>query len=257
MKTSHKNTPLSRIYTHSALSQQEVLLLGDADFHYLIHVMRKQLHDEVIVFNGRDGEWLASIDSITKRSLGLCIKRQLRPQQVEVETDIWLLFAPPRGGRLDTIIEKTTELGVSRLVPVLMRRSVVDKINLDKCQLHAKEAAEQCERLSIPEIAPIIGLEDVLTHWDPQRLLLVCDETGGGETIHSVLQYLKHKPLAFLIGPEGGFSPEELQTLSILPFVKRITMGPRILRVDTACIAALVCWQASIGDWNLKPHFKA
>ncbi len=255
MKTSHKNSPLVRIYVESDLSLQGSIELLEGDFHYLIHVMRKQTGQELVVFNGRDGEWLGRIDAISKRSLTVELTLKLRGQGTQ--TDIWVVFAPPRGGRLETIIEKTTELGVSRLLPVLTKRSVVDKINLEKCHLQAKEAAEQCERLSVPDIAPLTSLDLLLAQWDPSRLLLVCDETGRGDMINSILHDSKGKPAALLIGPEGGFAEEELQKLSLAPFVRRVTMGPRILRVDTAAIAALVCWQACIGDWEEKPHLKA
>ena len=197
------------------------------------------------MFNGRDGEWRARIDTIGKGWASLQLTEQSLPQPVE--PDIWLLFAPIKRGRVDFLVQKATELGVSILLPTTTRRTVVERINLVRLGTTAAEAAEQCRRLSVPELRPVQSLEKVLASWPEERRLLFCDEAGGPPAIEAMTGQVP-APWAILIGPEGGFDPDESQALRERPFVVPMSLGPRILRAETAAVAALSLWQAVLGD---------
>ena len=197
------------------------------------------------MFNGRDGEWRARIDTIGKGWASLQLTEQSLPQPVE--PDIWLLFAPIKRGRVDFLVQKATELGVSILLPTTTRRTVVERINLVRLGTTAAEAAEQCRRLSVPELRPVQSLEKVLASWPEERRLLFCDEAGGPPAIEAMAGQ-EPAPWAILIGPEGGFDPDESQALRERPFVVPMSLGPRILRAETAAVAALSLWQAVLGD---------
>jgi len=197
------------------------------------------------LFNGRDGEWRARIDTIAKGWASLQLTEQSLPQPVE--PDIWLLFAPIKRGRVDFLVQKATELGVSILLPTTTRRTVVERINLVRLGTTAAEAAEQCRRLSVPELRPVQSLEKVLASWPEERRLLFCDEAGGPPAIEAMTGQ-EPAPWAILIGPEGGFDPDESQALRERPFVVPMSLGPRILRAETAAVAALSLWQAVLGD---------
>ena len=197
------------------------------------------------MFNGRDGEWRARIDTIGKGWASLQFTEQSLPQPVE--PDIWLLFAPIKRGRVDFLVQKATELGVSILLPTTTRRTVVERINLVRLGTTAAEAAEQCRRLSVPELRPVQSLEKVLASWPEERRLLFCDEAGGPPAIEAMTGQ-EPAPWAILIGPEGGFDPDESQALRERPFVVPMSLGPRILRAETAAVAALSLWQAVLGD---------
>ncbi len=197
------------------------------------------------MFNGRDGEWRARIDTIGKGWASLQLTEQSLPQPVE--PDIWLLFAPIKRGRVDFLVQKATELGVSILLPTTTRRTVVERINLVRLGTTAAEAAEQCRRLSVPELRPVQSLEKVLASWPEERRLLFCDEAGGPPAIEAMTGQ-EPAPWAILIGPEGGFDPDESQALRERPFVVPMSLGPRILRAETAAVAALSLWQAVLGD---------
>jgi len=197
------------------------------------------------LFNGRDGEWRARIDTIGKGWASLQLTEQSLPQPVE--PDIWLLFAPIKRGRVDFLVQKATELGVSILLPTTTRRTVVERINLVRLGTTAAEAAEQCRRLSVPELRPVQSLEKVLASWPEERRLLFCDEAGGPPAIEAMTGQ-EPAPWAILIGPEGGFDPDESQALRERPFVVPMSLGPRILRAETAAVAALSLWQAVLGD---------
>jgi 16S rRNA (uracil1498-N3)-methyltransferase len=199
----------------------------------------------VALFNGRDGEWRARIDTIGKGWASLQLTEQSLPQPVE--PDIWLLFAPIKRGRVDFLVQKATELGVSILLPTTTRRTVVERINLVRLGTTAAEAAEQCRRLSVPELRPVQSLEKVLASWPEERRLLFCDEAGGPPAIEAMTGQ-EPAPWAILIGPEGGFDPDESQALRERPFVVPMSLGPRILRAETAAVAALSLWQAVLGD---------
>ena len=225
--------------------------VNDAQSHYLAHVMRLKVGDHVEVFNGRDGAWLATIGRLGKKTCELLPVEQVRPQTID--SDLWLLFAPLKRQRIDYLVEKATELGVSVLQPIKTRYTVVDRVNLDRLRAHCIEAAEQTGRVTIPELRELTPLEAVIESWDDQRKILFCDEsmpgTALGATPHETLLDLRSGPWGVLVGPEGGFHERERQALRGKAFVVPIALGPRVLRADTAAIAALTLWQSHMGDW--------
>jgi 16S rRNA (uracil1498-N3)-methyltransferase len=214
----------------------------------------------VAAFNARDGEWLCRIgetgDPRNARPGGrpsgdriaLVVERPLRP--AAAEPDLWLLFAPIKRLRLDWLVERATELGASALLPVWTRHTQNERLNLDRLRAHAIAAAEQSERLSVPELRAPRALAAVLAEWPAERRLFVCDETGAGEPVGAAAARLGSGPTALLTGPEGGFDETELDRLGKLFFVTRVGLGPRVLRADTAAIAGLSAFQAIAGDWN-------
>jgi 16S rRNA (uracil1498-N3)-methyltransferase len=212
--------------------------------------MRLRVGDELALFNGRDGEWLALIEAQGKRNTSVRIKAQCGAQKPEA--DIWYLFAPVKRARLDYMIQKATELGATKIWPVQTRYTMASRVNLDRVETYAIEAAEQCGRLTIPEIAPLMALPKVIEGWDASRKLIFCDEGGGVSPLARVLEEGKGKPReswAVLIGPEGGFDGRERDMLRAKDFVVPVSLGPRILRADTAAVAALALWQMTLGDW--------
>lgn len=209
--------------------------------------MRKKLGDKVRLFNDRDGEWLASITDTGRRHCQVEITEQLRLP--EKEPGPTLLFAPIKKSRLDLLVEKATELGVGRLMPVSTRRSIVDRVNVERLRLIVIEAAEQCERLTVPDIEGLQTLERALSDWPAEHRLYIADESGGGRPLLQVFE--RERPAAFLIGPEGGFEPEELAWLDEFPQVTRVDLGSRILRAETAAIMALACAEALRGSGRM------
>jgi 16S rRNA (uracil1498-N3)-methyltransferase len=244
-------SPKLRLFVESPLTEGRSLNLEQKQLHYLLHVMRAQAGDTLALFNGRDGEWLARIGDSSKRSVTLMLERQLRPQTPE--PDLWLIFAPVKRARIDFIAEKATELGVSALLPVFTRHTAMTRVNEDRLQAIATEAAEQCERLTVPEVRSAQSLESLLAAWPSERRLILLDEGGGGLPIAEALAEGVQEPAAVLVGPEGGFSKSELDGLRALSFATPVGLGPRILRADTAVIAALSCFQAMCGDWRTPP----
>lgn len=240
-----------RLYLDADLSAAASVGLGADQAHYLQHVMRAKPGQEVALFNGRDGEWRAVIEGYGKGWASLAVADQRRPQTGE--PDLWLLFAPIKGARIDFVAEKATELGVSQIWPVFTRRTVVTRVNEERLFANAVQAAEQCERLSVPAVHPAQPLDKALRGWPAERRLLVLDETGSGTPIAEVLAAVPAGPAAVLAGPEGGFMKSELDDLRRLPFVTFMGLGPRILRADTAALMALACWQAWCGDGRLPP----
>jgi 16S rRNA (uracil1498-N3)-methyltransferase len=212
------------------------------DGNYLVAVLRLGPGDQVKLFDDRDGEWLAEIVAAGKKRVTLVVERLLRER--ESVPDFWLVFAPIKRGRIDWLVEKATELGVARLVPVLTRRTVVDRLNLDRLRAHAIEAAEQCERTALPTLDEPQKLAALLENWPAGRILYFADENGG-EPFAPV-----PGAAAILIGPEGGFTDEERQAVRALPQARPISLGPRILRADTAALAATSLWMAAAGDWH-------
>ena len=182
-----------------------------------------------------------------KSHVRLRVEKQSRSP--EPETDLWLLFAPIKRARLDWLVEKATELGVSALLPMWTARTQVERINLERLQAHAIEAAEQSERLSVPKVHLPEGLDKILASWPADRQLILCDETGAGEPLADAATRLAAGPTALLIGPEGGFDQRELDAMSKLSFVSRVGLGPRVLRAETAALAGLAVFQAIAGDW--------
>lgn len=214
--------------------------------HYLSGVMRLRPGDAVSVFNGRDGEWQATLLDAGKRGGSLSVVAQTAVQQDP--PDLWLMFAPIKKARTDFIVEKAAEMGAARILPVQTDHTNSDRIRQDRLQAHAIEAAEQCGGTFVPPVADLAPLSWVLDGWDPARRILWADESRAGPA--ETLAALPQGPWAILIGPEGGFSATERTHLARLPFVTPVSLGPRILRADTAAVAALALWQAALGDWR-------
>lgn len=246
--------PRIRLHVEAALRPGATVAARPEQAHYLLHVMRLKAGDALALFNAHDGEFAATLAEAGKRSATLLVGDVLRPPRPE--PDLWLVFAPLKGDRSQWVAEKATELGVSALWPVFTRRTVPTRVNTDRLAANAVEAAEQCERLSVPDIRPAMPLDRVLAEWPEGRRLLVMDETGTGAGIGEVLPTLPEGAAAILVGPEGGFAESELDALRRLPFVTFVGLGPRILRADTAALAALACWQAWAGDWRLRPAYR-
>ncbi len=237
-----------RLFVEAGLAEGARVDLSAAQAHYLGHVMRLGPGAPVVAFNGRDGEWRTRIESLEKNRGALAAEARTRPQHPEPGP--WLAFAPLKKARTDFIAEKATELGASRLWPVFTRRTASIRVNPGRLRARAVEAAEQCGRLSVPEVAEPVDLERLIAQWPAGRRLLVLDETGQGEPIAAVLAAPgADAACGFLAGPEGGFEDAELDALDKLPFATRVGLGPRTLRAETAALAALACWQATHGDW--------
>jgi len=240
-----------RLFIDAALAHNLTLQPDVGQTHYLQNVLRLKTGDVVRLFNGRDGEWKASVAAVAKRSITLALHKQTRPQQAT--PDLWLCCAPIKKAHFDTMIEKATELGVTVIQPVLTARTQIREVNTDRCRAIAIEAAEQSDRLTIPDIRKPVTLDDMSTHWPAERQLVVCAEWGDADPIGNVFAGSREeaqKPTAILTGPEGGFAAEELETVRRLATARFVRLGPRILRADTAAIAALSCWQAMCGDWK-------
>ncbi|PIB95485.1 16S rRNA (uracil(1498)-N(3))-methyltransferase [Caulobacter sp. X] len=214
---------------------------------YLTSVMRLSVGDAVLLFNGRDGEWRASIVEATKRGCLLKAEEQTRPMHIGPDLD--LIIAMVKRGRVETIVEKAAELGARRVRLTITRRTNVDFVKLGRLDAIAMEAAEQTGRLDVPEIVDPEKLDKILDGWDPARRLVFCDEGGDAKRAIEALAGTGG-PAAILIGPEGGFAPEERERLRGLSFVTPVSLGPRILRADTAAISAMTLWQAAAGDWR-------
>ncbi len=245
---------IKHIYITSDIQENVAVSLGKEQTHYLKNVMRMKLSDNIYIFNGKHGLWEGEIVSLAKKSCDILPVKQLKEQLDE--PDIWLIFAPVKNVRIDFIAQKATELGVSVLQPVITQNTIVSRVNIDRLRSNAIEASEQCERLTVPPVHEPIKLQNMINSWDTERNIMLCDESGEGGTIANILSSKKRgDKWAILIGPEGGFSQEELATLRKLPYVTSVGLGPRILRADTAAIAALSCWQEHLGDWNIPPRF--
>jgi 16S rRNA (uracil1498-N3)-methyltransferase len=242
----------TRLFVDAGLAAGGETSLDDAQAHYLRHVMRRADGAPLLLFNGRDGEWKATLGLRGKKGATARVGERSRPQAAE--PDIWLCFAPVKRARIDWIAEKATELGVAVLQPVITQHTVVERVNVERLRANAIEAAEQTERLSVPEVRPPVDLMNLLAGWPAGRHLLMADETGGGRPIAEVLggldEVARAAPWALVIGPEGGFAGTELTALRRMRDVIAVGLGPRILRADTAALAALACWQALVGDWR-------
>ena len=238
-----------RLYVPAGLSAGAEIELDRAQAHYLRSVLRLGTGAAIALFNSTNGEWLCRISEMGKGA-SLAVERQLREAEPETETDLWLLFAPIKRARLDWLVEKATELGVLALLPVWTARTQVERVNLDRLRAHAVEATEQSERLSVPELRAPERLERLLAAWPAERRLMVCDESGAGEPISDAAARLLGGPVALLVGPEGGFDETELDAFGKLSFVTRVGLGPRVLRAETAALAALAVFQAIAGDWR-------
>jgi len=235
-----------RLHLDQPLAPGQSLTLDRDQANYLFNVMRLGPGAGILVFNGRDGEWLATVAQPGKRGGTLLAVEQTRT--VQMPPDLWLLFAPIKKARTDFIVEKATELGAARIIPVQTDFTNAERIRQDRLQAHAVEATEQCGGTVVPDVADLTPLPRLLADWPDTRRLLWCDETALGSA--TPLSALPRGPWAVLIGPEGGFSPAEQVRLRGLPFVHPVSLGPRILRADTAAVAALALWQSALGDWG-------
>lgn len=233
-----------RLFVDQLLEGLAAIPISGPQAHYLSGVMRLKVGDPVCLFDDRSGEWLATVAHVAKRELVLDIKERLRPR--ETVPDLWLLMAPIKKGRIDWMVEKACELGVARVVPVLTRRTVVDRVNPERLHAHLVEAAEQCGRTALPELGEMVKLDRLLRDWPAERQLLFADENGGVP----LADVARAGPAAILIGPEGGFDTEERAAIRALDAARAITLGPRILRADTAAVAAVSNWMAAQGDWG-------
>lgn len=227
-----------RLYTPlQPLAAAAALTLSDDQRRYLGTVMRFKVGDECLVFNGKDGEWLASVGVLDKKACQLTVLEQLRPQPKPSEAAPTLLFGVLKGARLPTLVEKATELGVGKLVPVVTRHCAARSLNVEKLQKTACEAAEQSRRLTVPEILAPLPLRDALQEWDPSQTLLLCDERGGAPPLSDVIAEVRNASngaVGLLIGPEGGFAAEEFAAMDELPCVRRVSLGENTLRAETA-----------------------
>ncbi len=235
-----------RLYVEQPLGQGQSVPLTREQAHYLFGVMRQSVGAQIALFNGRDGEWLAEVSEAGKRGGVLSCLQQTKPLQLP--PDLWFLFAPIKKARTDFIVEKAAEMGAARILPVQTEYTNSERIRQDRLQAHAVEAAEQCGGTFVPEVADLQKLDRVLEDWPQDRQLMFCNEAEVGSALRLAAQE-KGQPWAILIGPEGGFSDQERARLTALPFSHVVSLGPRILRADTAAVAALTMWQQALGDW--------
>lgn len=238
---------MPRLYLDHKLAERAEHMLAPEQGHYLRDVMRLKPGDPMRLFNGADGEWLGLLATASRKLVSVRVERKL--SDVQPPPDIDFIFAPLKHARLDYMVQKATELGARRLRPVLTQRTIVDRVNLDRMRSNAVEAAEQCNLVFVPEVVEPMKLDRLLAEWDPGRALIYCDEVAPGRDTLATLKGLS-LPAALLIGPEGGFTSEEREGLRRLPFVTSISLGPRIMRADTAGTAALTLVQAALGDWQ-------
>jgi 16S rRNA (uracil1498-N3)-methyltransferase len=247
---------IPRLYIEQPLATGAMVAADDRALHYLRNVMRRGPGDALVLFNGRDGEFEAEIASLDKRKAELKVMRLRRAQ--DAVPDLVLCFAPLKKDAIDFLVEKATELGVAAFQPVITRRTVASRINLERLRANAIEAAEQTERLTVPEVRAPVTFEALVSKWEPSRHMILCAEAGPAEPITNAFKALtpdvSHtNAWAIFCGPEGGFHVSELDRLRNLPFVTPVGLGPRILRADTAALTALAVFQAILGDGTLRP----
>jgi 16S rRNA (uracil1498-N3)-methyltransferase len=249
MPRSHKSLP--RLYVQADLGADGVVHLDRDQSNYIAAVLRKKVGDEAVLFNGRAGAWLSKVVVDAKKNVVMELLEEIAPQPPVSE--LWYGFAPLKSARLDYVIQKATEMGAGIIQPVTTQYTQVHRINMDKVEANAIEAAEQCEVLTVPIVAPEVTLDKLLASWAEthgDRRLVFADEGEGSSSPIEALTALKGQRIGLLVGPEGGFSDEEREKLRARPYVIPISLGPRILRADTAAVAALAVIQASIGDWR-------
>jgi len=242
------NYRMQRLFVPTDLSAGASVEADPAQSHYLLNVLRMAEGGEVLVFNGRHGEWRASVAPVSKKRAALTLIEQTRPQPAQ--PDLVYCFAPLKQGRLDYLVQKAVEMGAGVLQPVITQHTQNAKAGIDRLRANAVEAAEQCGVLAVPEVLEAEKFDRLLRDWDKSRRLIFCDEDAATDNPLPALQAIAERRLGLLIGPEGGFSDDERRQLRALPFVTAIPLGPRILRADTAAVAALALIQATIGDWG-------
>ena len=236
-----------RLYVDAALEAGAVIACDKDQSNYLANVLRLEAGAEILLFNGQHGEWRATLTEASKRHCTLTVDAQVRAQ--ETGPDIHYLFAPLKRTRLDYMVQKAAELGVSTLRPVITRRTIAERVNLERMRANAVEAAEQCGILHVPSVVEPERFERLISAWDSNRRLIFCDEAADCSSPLAVLGKLTPGPFAVLIGPEGGFDPDERDMLLSKPFTVPLSLGPRIMRADTAAVAALALVNAVLGDW--------
>lgn len=239
-----------RLYSYEELVEQKEVLLSEEQTHYLKNVVRYEVGNTLSCFDNKNGEFLCQIIEINKKYTKLKVLNKIK--DLEKCPNIWLLFAPLKKDKTDFVIEKATELGVSKIIPTITQYTNTSNIKTERYIAQSIEAAEQCRRTDLPEITPPQKLTDILSSWDNDRILYFMDETLESECFYKQLTASKQNKAAILIGPEGGFSEDELKKLRQSNFAKGATLGPRILRAETAVAAALSCWQMIAGDWSEK-----
>lgn len=238
---------MTRLYCPERLFENQLIKLDEAQVHYLRHVLRATAGYPVNLFNEQDGEWASVIDALSKTSATVRVEEQLRP--AVIGSDVSLVFAPIKHDPLTFLVEKATELGVQRFHPVLTERCNIQRINQERLRNNVRDAVQQCERFDIPIIYPLMALGKTLAVWDAHVPLFVCQERGDVPPLAQALKSLKPgAPAGFLIGPEGGFSSQEVTWLKSFSFTQFVSLGPRILRAETAALTALACYQALVGD---------
>lgn len=242
------NFRMQRLFTAADLAPGAEVAASEDQYHYLAHVLRAEPGLDILLFNGRHGEFRARVDFPTRKRILFSVLEQTRPQPVQ--PDLVYLFAPLKVGRMDYLVQKAVEMGAGVLQPVQTQHTQGKIGSIDKIEANVIEAAEQCGILAVPEVRPPQKLADLLQAWDGTRRIIYCDEGDEGQNPVPVLKGLTETQLALLIGPEGGFSEEERRLLRSLPFVTAIPLGPRILRADTAAVAALAVVQVVLGDWK-------
>jgi 16S rRNA (uracil1498-N3)-methyltransferase len=236
------------LFVHEALAVDQEFLLSEKPAHYLMHVMRRDVGDLLHLFNGRDGEWEGCLIAAGRSSCRVRAQTLLRPQRAEPGP--WLAFAPLKKAAQDTLVAQATELGIERLLPVLTSHTSVGRVNGERLRAQVIEAAEQCGRLAIPNVTEPLSLPALLAEWPIDRSLLFADERGGGSPMAEAAKRDRRAAAGVLIGPEGGFAAEEAALILAHPSASAVDLGPRILRAETAAVAALACWQALRGDWR-------
>jgi 16S rRNA (uracil1498-N3)-methyltransferase len=238
---------MQRLFVPGSLDAGARIEPSASQTHYLLHVLRLAEGAELLLFNGRDGEWLARAASVAKKTIILEAVGQVRPQPSL--PDLLYCFAPLKQGRLDYLVQKAVEMGAGALQPVITQHTQVAKPGLDRLEANVIEAAEQCGVLAVPPLREPVKLERLLAGWEADRRLIFCDESAETNNPLATLQTIAEAKIGLLVGPEGGFSEAERKALRALPFVTAIPLGPRILRADTAAVAALALVQATVGDW--------
>jgi 16S rRNA (uracil1498-N3)-methyltransferase len=242
------NYKMQRLFVTADLAAGETVETDREQGHYLANVLRMREGAQLLVFNGRDGEWLARVDAMSKKAVRLSLVERTRPQPPL--PDLVYAFAPIKAGRLDYLVQKAVEMGAGFIQPVITQHTQMAKIGTPRLQANAVEAAEQCGILAIPQVRQPLKFDAFIAGWESDRRLIFCDEGAETDNPLPALKTIPETKLGLLVGPEGGFSDDERRQLRALPFVTAIPLGPRILRADTAAVAALAVIQATIGDWR-------